>query len=489
MRTTYRQQSQQQSSEPSTVNNTTNNNQRLNNLETKVSNVVKSVNETIININELLNTKTFISNVKIYNNYEFNEILFNELDSSLSFCKTITQYDNLEKQILIIGDPLQNSVYFVEKKEDEMKIVKTLTGENNYGNYISCNNTGDIYVISNDENIYFYYNEKLEHTLSIHKNEELQIIVVNKIIYVLNKEKIEIYYRKVENEEGKWEKLQEFGKNIEYFCLNDKHLVILNKGSHNLIVYENGINKWNEKMKIVNETNNKDLGKQLFFYNELLVFNDKRNIKFYNIDGKNYELYDMIQFTNEEYPDKICIKNNLLLILTNKKYLYLYEKSDKWLIKTKVNLDEIEENNEFDEIKNYNILIFNNDVLINKNNNLYVLEKNDIDMIWKGEFMNMINKAEIVLSGNLNAHNDNPKLSISLEEINLPKIKEKFYYLDIPLIRLDVYDVITNSYINNYNLQNIVYDKENRKLTFTIDGIKDVPYNYVLYLTISYITE
>ena len=444
---------------------------KIEQLENKVDKLVSAINETIVNVNEIFNNETFLPNIELSNYNSTNLSLTNKSN----LCgKSIKKYGNK----FLISDYKMNTVYYYSKNEDKYELIETYKGENDYGIYLGIEN--DLIVISNSNQIYIYNNKILEKTID---EKAQQINVYNNNIYILIDGKIHIYIK----HDNLFIKKEELSQNIISFDLYDSYLIVYNK--KNIILYEYKL-KWIEVSKL-NCTNLKNFK----LYKNKLYINDSVNVKIHEInESKINEESNILCFTEAYRPLNISVNKDFLIVnfyLKNSNMyhniLFLYDLVNNKLIK-KIGLEP--ESNEFQ-----NCIIadsFDNNIIIsqyfektNDVGNIFVIEQKNVKLEWKGELIKLSNKIELMISGLLLSDYEEPFFELNLSNINLPKMKEQIYYNNIPIVRLDVFDMIENMYINNLNIKIIKF--ENNILQFILYNNKKLIYNYAVYLNISYI--
>jgi len=138
------------------------------------------------------------------------------------------------------------------------------------------------------------------------------------------------------------------------------------------------------------------------------------------------------------------------------------------------------------------LFYFDNEILISnysttqeQNNDVYVIREYDNYIKWKGEFILNMNKVEMIITGELLSNNTTPRFILRWPTLQIPKPKENFYYNNIPLININIYDIDNKLYINNVHISDINFNHES--FEFSLINLKSIPYNYSFIITISYI--
>jgi hypothetical protein len=176
---------------------------------------------------------------------------------------------------------------------------------------------------------------------------------------------------------------------------------------------------------------------------------------------------------------------NMLNILgeeDGKKMIYIYKSiEDKWWLINKLDFEKGEEIMMSE--------IGNGIYLCHYPDDILVIKEYDMACLWKGKYLGMMEKREIILTGELALDIWQPNITINLDEIELGKMREDFYYREIPFFNINLYDMETHTIRNDIIISNIEFGE--KKLEFNLSFTTPVkcPYNLIVYLTISYLVD
>jgi hypothetical protein len=324
--------------------------------------------------------------------------------------------------------------------------------------------------------------------------DEIKIKISGNIICVYLNKKIIIIERM---KEGIWEKTKILNE-INNFSLYENRLIFMKNESNNIFIYEKDID-WNEIQNI----------KLDFDINKILLYNNY----FFISHSKGIDIYERDTLGNWGKLQSInilltnFISNGEMLILIN-----MRSKIDS-LIKFDMNeydvdmlIYEKKNNNKFEYLKskkmidtknniNHNLSINKNNILISHYlteeleniNKIEIIEKNIENIKWKGEIIYSFNKIDFYINGDYCSDNNIPSIELSWLNINLLKMKENFYYKNIPDITIKIFDINKNSYKDDIKIKNIIFDYN--YLKFSLDKIEELPYHYIFYIHISYLIQ
>ncbi len=474
-----------------------------NKLENKIKNLINNFNETIDSINHMFINKQF--EVKTTIQHNFNKyILPRNPHSSSNFGQSITQ---ISDNIVIVSDPLARNtgcVYFYQKNQynsyKEIQEIKPSNITKYFGQSISINNnilaiTGINKGENNCGHVYIYYKNN-------HNNwEKYQLIEVqeeniqNSCIKVLNNIIMATFNKKFviieKNEDRAWEKIQNIN-NVSQFSIHDKTLsMIIN---NEIVIYEKNP-EWNETQKI----SFKNIINNLYIYNDKLLINHNNSTELYEKDklenwGKR-QTFDIISYDFAINQDTIIIAGilgemNPLIAFGDEIYngvLYIYKKyNHEWQLLRKMSMANMKTHLKLKLDLYENNIVFSNYYHDSSHKGeIYVVKESLSNLKWKGAFSSYMNKIELQITGDFASDNPTPYIRLNWPDLRLPKIRNNFYYKNIPNISINIYDLDNDSYRNDLKVTDIMFG--NNGLNFYVKNIDKIPYSYIFYISINYL--
>ncbi len=116
---------------------------------------------------------------------------------------------------------------------------------------------------------------------------------------------------------------------------------------------------------------------------------------------------------------------------------------------------------------------------------IYVVKESLSNLKWKGAFSSYMNKIELQITGDFASDNPTPYIRLNWPDLRLPKIRNNFYYKNIPNISINIYDLDNDSYRNDLKVTDIMFG--NNGLNFYVKNIDKIPYSYIFYISINYL--
>lgn len=424
---------------------------RITTLENKFNKVIGQINQTIININDMFSDKIINCKVNESNNYNLKNLFVENPE-------VIKRYDN--KFLMTIKE----EVHYYFHENDKM-ILQHIFKEifNNFGEYIDIyKNNIIISAKNNSKTLLIYYHEKNRKQIIECDSTTNGIKLFYNILFVYDSKNLNIYFK--DNEI--WLKIQTINDKILYLDYNDYFIYNTND---KLKIYEYK----NKKFSFIKDFELKN-SENFYYKNNLIYLSHNNALDIYDI---NFNKINSIKNNDKSiFPCNFYINNDIIYILYVKnKFQYLAIYKNFVLIK---------------DIKLWNSGIYNNyldmfdgKIIISNYQNIYQLEEEIKIYNWIANYSAINGKIDFLITGEIISNNYYPFIQIYFSE-SLPKIKEGFYYNNIPIISANFYDIDNNNYVYGLNLKNIKFSSDS--LYFEIINIPSDKYHYKIYLNISY---
>lgn len=499
-----------------------------NRFESKIKNLVKDFNETIININDMFIEKSINITTNVKHNFDKSILPKNSI--SHQFGTSVTQNKN---NIVFVGDPLNQQN--IEENIEENKGCVYVYHKNQYNHYAEqqkiksptnfpIKSFGQS-ITASEQNLavsaiaiessldtkkgYLFIYEKNNDLWSVHqiielnfpdKIDNIMVKIYNDIIVCHDLHNILMIYER--NQDNRFEKIKNI-EGVKAFSLYEKSLVYI---CDNHIIISNSENEWNEIQRLSFSSN---ISKPIIAMNDnhFAVCLGYNKIEIYGKDSlENWgKSQDIIHKDITGICDNICLDDDTLLISEIKNrsgndsesiiYIYKLNHNDEWKYLRKINFKNKNNISVDINLLNKNIIFSNimTDIYNDKSNDksntseVYIINEYEDNIKWRGEYFAYMNKIDLQISGEYFSDNISPHFSLKWDNFKLPPLKDKFYYKNIPNISINIYDLDDNSYRNDLQIYNIEFNQNN--LDFSIKNIDTVPYNFVFNIEISYLAN